>query len=217
MRLTEAQVQEEQRKRYQDWVKSEGGVERAVLDETYQEPAQVERTKWLVEQVEDLPFSNSSGRGMCRSILELGCSNGHQLLAMQGMVGIDLNPEIIKTNMQEHPEIIWLCEDITKGGWDIRLPRFDCVVLPEILEHLEWHQVKLVIRKAKQLAKKRLLVTIPNATDYHKNQRNWASFKHRLACTEQKLTELLHICREGGWQPTIDNTEAFIQVRLDRT
>ena len=47
MGLTESEVQSQQRKRYEDWVRTEGGVERAVLDSTYQESAQIKRTKKL--------------------------------------------------------------------------------------------------------------------------------------------------------------------------
>src|SRR3990167_820935 len=211
MGLTESEVQSQQRKRYEDWVRTEGGVERAVLDSTYQEPAQVERTKWLVEQVEDLPIVNAH-----RSILELGCSGGHQLLAMQGLAGVDINTDIIDTNRKAHPDNLWIHANITEPGWDIMLLRFDCVVLPEILEHLEWHQVKLVIRKAKQLAKKRLLITIPDGTDIHKNQRNWACFKHKFVLSEQKLTEILSECRKDGWQPTWKSDGAFIMIRCDK-
>ena len=211
MRLTEAQVQEEQRKRYQDWVKSEGGVERAVLDETYKEPAQVQRTKWLIDQVQDLPIVNAH-----RSILELGCSGGHQLLAMQGLAGVDINTVTIDTNRKAHPDNLWIHANITEPGWDIMLLYFDCVVLPEILEHLEWHQVKTVIRKAKQLAKRRVLVTVPDGRVYGENRREVNCFKHKFVVSEPKFHEIAGALRDGGWNLQVDTVGAFICMRADK-
>lgn len=210
--MSEAQIQREQRERYLAFVKNEGGIEVAVRDSTYLEPCQIERTAWLVKNTADVPpflFSQY------KSILELGCSGGHQLVACQGYVGLDINPDTIRANRPKYPKQLWFVYNVTKPGWYDLLPSFHTVMVPDIIEHLAFDDALQLIRDCKKLAKHRILITTPNGTDLAKNQRNWTVKKHQWVCTIPKLKTLLDTCRGTGWILTHQEDEAFEYVRLD--
>jgi len=192
-------------------VRLEDGVEIAVRDSTYQEPCQIVRTRWLVENCRDVPV----GLNGQKDIMELGCSNGHQLLACNGHIGVDLNPDITRDNWKAHPDRHWITANITNLPVLLSLPRTHTILLPDVIEHLEFGNALKVIAGCKELAKHRILITTPNGTDLSKNQRNWMVKKHQFVVTKPKLKQILDACSGDGWKITWHTDEAFVYIRME--
>jgi len=175
-------LQQRVRRINRDWRESEGGVERPVKMSTYQEPCQIRRVKWLEDHCKD-----------AESILESGCSGGYVLRKLGNKktvkAGFDINPHIIAANRNKHPNIQWEKGDATRH-WPFADGQFEVVLLSEILEHVDLHKVWDVLQEGARVTKKKLLITIPNATMPYYNRRNVEALKHRWACNWEKLWQV---------------------------
>lgn len=105
---------------------------------TYLLPRQQARINWL-------------RRNVVGHTLEVGCSWGYILSYCNGHVGIDLNPDSIAIAQN-------LARDKEFHVGDARnLPIltawFDTVMLPDIIEHVAYEDVKLVLREARRVCK----------------------------------------------------------------
>jgi len=125
-------------------------------EESYDDPRQQRRTKWLVD--------NSVG-----TVLELGCAEGYILsrIGRPGCVGVDYDRERIEFGMGKYPFGMGKYPGIRFYVIDVRygLPfgdgSFDTVILPELLEHMDFEDAKYVLGEAERVAKRKVLITLP--------------------------------------------------------
>jgi ubiquinone/menaquinone biosynthesis C-methylase UbiE len=73
-----------------------------------------------------------------RSVLELGCADGEQLMSLKpsSAMGIDFSPGFLRLAKERHPEGRWLLADLTQGLPPIA-PTFDYVIGTDILGYLQ--------------------------------------------------------------------------------
>lgn len=120
------------------------------------------------------------------SVLEVGTGEAHILRLAPGnyRVGIDLDMDYLKRGKKNH-DIPVICSDAHK--LPIKNNSFDCVLLPEIIEHLD--DPKKAIAEARRVARKRVIITVPNKNriwhsigevfDKNKLNRYMAGFKKK--------------------------------------
>jgi len=169
-------IQREQAERNMNWVLKEGGHEKAVHLETYQQPLQQRRINWLIEQ--------------CRrtnNILEVGCSWGYILNKVQGRTGIDINQANIELARKAFPSYTFDCGDVTKR-LSYADSSFDIVLLTEILEHIPWGKVDTLVRESIRVARQKVLITLPIKSDV----KCACCFKHKWVPTPSKISILSH-------------------------
>lgn len=97
------------------------------------------------------------------SFLEIGCGEGYIIGRIARMnpdarcVGLS-NSEI---GMREakigHPSVEFICKDVYDY---VPTEKFDTVILPEVIEHLE--DPKKILAKVGQIVNKRIIITVPN-------------------------------------------------------
>lgn len=162
------------KRRNKEWRRLEGGIESPTLPETLYKPEQQRRLRWLVDK--------------CRGttdILEIGCSWGYILNAVNGRCGVDISSKCIDKAMQTFPLKNWLVGDATRG-----LPfedgQYKVVLLTEILEHIDWGRVKRVVFEALRISNDRVLVTLP----LRPSADCALCFKHRWMVTFKKVAEI---------------------------
>jgi len=155
--------------RHHQWVSEEGGLELPVQLATYADPRQIARIEWLGQHAEG-------------TLLDVGCSWGYVLWALDGNAGVDINDHLLDIARLLSPEREFVCADAQ------RLPfadkSFDTVVMAETLEHLPWPQgVGIALGEAQRVARKKILVTVP-APDGAEAE----SFKHQwIAGPDEQL------------------------------
>lgn len=97
------------------------------------------------------------------SFLEIGCGEGYiigrikQLKPDARCVGLSNDEVGIKESKIGHPSVDFICKDVYDYDPD---ELFDTVILPEVIEHLD--DPKTILTKAKRIAKKRIIITVPN-------------------------------------------------------
>lgn len=179
--------QDGQLQRFLAWSKAQGGEELPVQLTTYFKPAQQRRIAWLRAHVQG-------------TVLELGCSWGYVLAAVtdgnprvakQGHVGIDIAEHNVLLarilNPYESSGLTFQQGDLLGLPYDENL--FDTVMLPEVLEHLDWPgEVHTAVWEAIRLTRKQVLITIP---DGREDTPEACSFKHHYLFDEEHAQELL--------------------------
>ncbi|MFH0971123.1 MAG: class I SAM-dependent methyltransferase [Candidatus Micrarchaeota archaeon] len=111
-----------------------------------------------------------------KSVLDLGCGEGHILAKVveatgaEGM-GIDTLPRYVARCRENFPGIAFRRGDILNLE-KAAIGNFDTVMMLEVIEHME--QPELYIKSAYDIAKKRVIITVPNLnrTDF-----TWSSAK----------------------------------------
>lgn len=185
-------IQQEQAERNRNWVMREGGHERSVHLETYQQPLQRRRINWLIEQC-----------GGTNNILEVGCSWGYILNKVQGRTGIDINQDNIELARKAFPSYTFDCGDVTK-----RLPyadsSFDIVLLTEILEHIPWDKVDSLVRESIRVARQKVLITLPIKS----NVKCACCFKHKWVPTPWKISIISHLLNN----PKQETDDYFVYI-----
>ena len=123
------------------------------------------RINWILEQTKN-----------CEKVLDVGCSQGivSLLLAQQGkfVLGIDINEHAItyaneKLN-SNHKELIANLKYLQKDFISLETDnKFDCVIIGEVLEHIE--EPEVFLEKAQEVMKKDglLIVTVPFGLSKH--------------------------------------------------
>ena len=120
-------------------------------EESYEDPRQAQRASWLV--------GNSTG-----SVLELGCAEGYILdqIGRPGCCGVDFDQERIKEGKRKYPGITFYVMDI-RYGLPFPDAAFDTVMVPEVLEHMDFSDAVNVLRDAFRVAREKVLITLPCA------------------------------------------------------
>lgn len=192
----ESKTQREQLEKYLEWVKTEGGVEGPTHLSTWFKPHQQQRLRWL--------------KLNCRgTIMELGCNWGFVLAYCNGNVGVDWNEKSIALAKILNPRKDFVVADIRKLPFPDNY--VDTVLLPDVLEHLAWEDVPHAIAEGKRVAKKKILITIPNG-DHHTSEA--ASFKHRYLLTAGKRQELVNMLKP--WQVKTTVTYYFVTMEVTK-
>jgi hypothetical protein len=191
-------IQKAQYRRWYRWKQKEGAVHQPTHLETYQEPCQIKRINWIKEQCKGT-----------RSILEIGCSQGYILEQVNGMYGMDINEDVIKENRKRRPDKLWIYGDAEIIPFSDNT--VDIVMLPDVIEHNSYRKAIKMVKEAIRVAKKKVLITIPNGFDPSKNQRNWACFKHKWVMTRERLADFVK--RIGRMQVEYDDAFIYLVIR----
>ncbi|MEE9584769.1 MAG: class I SAM-dependent methyltransferase [Candidatus Brocadiales bacterium] len=164
----------EQLLRNKKWVDEQGGWEGAQQLDTLLSDVQRPRFEWLK--------ANVTG-----TILEVGCGWGYTLAYCRGHAGVDINPNLIELATLLAPHRAFTAGDAR----NLPVPAncFDTVTLPDVLEHLDWNDVPKAISEAVRVAKKRVLITIP---DGRKDTEEAQCFKHKFLFGDKERRKLRH-------------------------
>lgn len=129
-----------------------------------------------------------------QTILDLGCATGNYsvLLNQEGfsIKGADINPSYVKRTQERGIDAV-----VINGTVPFPDKSFDTVICFEVIEHVE--NVEALLREAKRLAKKNVLLTTPNSanvTDLIRQgllYEHFAELDHKNFFTKESLEELL--------------------------
>lgn len=169
----EARRQREQLDQYLKWAEEETGLEGPTHLDTFVRPEQQERLAWIKDHCEG-------------SVMELGCGWGYVLAYCDGAIGVDINPKSIALARILNPRRVFVEGDIRDLPFQDNF--VDTVVFADCLEHIPWEDVPGALKEGKRVARKKVLITMPNAEYATKTS---ASFKHRFLMTQAKFEELL--------------------------
>jgi SAM-dependent methyltransferase len=112
------------------------------------------------------------------SILDLGCGYGAYSTALvkAGLkcVGCDINIEYLKKAAQQGLPVV---------NVDTKLPfpdrSFDSVIMFEVIEHVP--DVESIVKEAFRVARKNVLITVPNSEDIERMKSNDVTYAHMLS------------------------------------
>ena len=145
--------QEAQYRKFKAWQEAQGGRELPVQLSTYLKPHQQHRVRWLQEAVIHPA-----------RILEVGCNWGYVLAQVGGQVGLDRSPMALDVARFLNASLEFVEGEATQLPFEDQ--SFDTVLLPEVLEHLEWpDQVRQALTEGFRVARRQVLATLPNAGD----------------------------------------------------
>ncbi|MEM1767689.1 MAG: glycosyltransferase, partial [Candidatus Bathyarchaeia archaeon] len=117
-------------------------------DYIYEDESQRSRLTWL--------------RSQCQGkILEVGCATGYVTTYVGAICGVDIRPDRLFLTKRKYPQIEFILSNAT------RLPfkdsSFDTVLLPDILEHMNFKVAAKAIREAIRVSKRLVVITLPRA------------------------------------------------------
>jgi 2-polyprenyl-3-methyl-5-hydroxy-6-metoxy-1,4-benzoquinol methylase len=129
-----------------------------------------------------------------RRILDFGCATGNYCLRLKELgfecVGADINEVYIKSAQQKGVEA-YLIKDVLP----FEDKSFDTVIMFELLEHVQ--DLDVVLKEAKRVARKNILLSVPNNTQFYLLKSLRLTYEHMLALdhayffTKQSLSVLL--------------------------
>jgi SAM-dependent methyltransferase len=117
-------------------------------------------------------------RNAGKRILDIGCATGDYLKALtaEGFNGVDveMNPDYVEEAKGKGLDVYRM------DAKSLQCPdkSFDTALLFEVLEHIDDPQA--VLREAKRVAQKNVLITVPNCTGFHKLCDMGLTFEHML-------------------------------------
>ncbi len=113
-----------------------------------------------------------------KKILDVGCANGDYIKILQdngfNCTGIDINPEYIDKALEKGLNAYVMRGD----NLDFPDNSFDTILLFEVLEHVE--NPLEVLKELKRVAKKNILITVPNCTHFSELKRYNLTYEHML-------------------------------------
>jgi len=103
----------------------------------------------------------------CNSILDLGCGTGSIVLKKIGKnfkysVGVDIFKDYIEECKRKNFYDEYIVMNILKIDEQFSPKSFDCIVLLDVIEHLERSEVINLIRKVENIAIKKIIIFTPN-------------------------------------------------------
>jgi SAM-dependent methyltransferase len=123
-------------------------------------------------------FTRFAAEHAGRQILDLGCGYGAYSLALQSdgrwCVGSDINLEYLKSAASAGLPVV-----AAEGALPFPDKSFDTVLLFEVIEHVP--QIRDVLKEAFRVARKNVLVTVPNAEDLELLKGNDVTYAHILS------------------------------------
>lgn len=131
-----------------------------------------------IEQGVFSPFISFCQQHAGKRILDFGCATGGYCLELKKLgfecVGIDINEEYIKIAQQKGVEA-----HLIKDRLPFNDNSFDTVIMFEILEHVQ--DPDRILKEAKRVAKKNILITVPNCEGFEKLGSYGLTYNHFLA------------------------------------
>ena len=113
-----------------------------------------------------------------KKILDLGCATGEYCSKLKSIgfecTGIDINQEYIEKTLKKGIDAFLMKGDDLKFSND----SFDTVLLFEVLEHVD--NPLAVLKEAKRVAKKNILITVPNCTQFSELKAFNLTYEHML-------------------------------------
>lgn len=111
-------------------------------------------------------------------ILDLGCATGDYCSNLESMgfscTGVDINPEYVQKACEKGIKAYVMSVD----NLDFPDNSFDTVLLFEVLEHIK--NPEDVLKEAKRVARKNILVTVPNCTQFLELKSSGLTYEHVL-------------------------------------
>ncbi len=112
------------------------------------------------------------------TILDAGCATGEymQRLSTRGdhCVGVDINSEYVDRAKQKGLD----AQVMDAKHLEFSDKSFDTIILFEVLEHVEGPED--VLEEAKRVARKNVLITVPNCTQFHRLRTAGITYHHML-------------------------------------
>ena len=112
------------------------------------------------------------------SILDAGCATGEYMQRLSTMgfhcMGVDINSEYVDRAKQKGLDARVM--DAKHLGFPDK--SFDTILLFEVLEHVEGPED--VIKEAKRVARKNVLITVPNCSQFHRLRKAGITYDHML-------------------------------------
>ncbi len=114
----------------------------------------------------------------CDTILDLGCGGGNSILGhlkkrKSYTLGVDIFEEYIEKSKRAKIHDKYLLLNILDIDKKQKPSSFDCVILMDVIEHLEKKEGLTVIKKMEKIARKKIVIFTPNGflhqDEYHKN------------------------------------------------
>lgn len=191
--MTLAQKQRAQLARYLEWKQAQGETEGPQRLSTMLSDIQRPRLEWLRQNVTG-------------TVLEVGCGWGFVLAWVNGQAGVEINPALVELAQILSPEREFKTADARALPYEAE--SFDTVMLPEVLEHMEFHEVGGAVHEALRVARRRVLITVPDGST---ETTEATCFKHRYLMDDEHLDWLLKMlppCR-------LDRMPPFLYIRVD--
>lgn len=156
-------------------------------DAIYREPLQRERVRWLKQRA----------RG---KILEIGPANGYVTEFTGASHAIDIYEGRLHVCRALRPGITFEYGDVVKG---LKYDRgaFDCVMAPEILEHVDFDEAITALRECLRVGNS-VLITVPSCDKPDYNPDLVHNPEHRWMVTREAVENLLTEAGATSW--TID-------------
>jgi len=184
-----------QHERFEKWA-SNGTDELPVTLDTILLPYQQARIAWL--------RNNVTG-----TILEVFCSWGYNLAYVKGHCGVDINPDLIALAKRMHHHQGREFHTGDARALPVGPKSYDTVMLTDGIEHLEWRDVPAAIEEAKGVARRRILLTVPDGELDTEEARN---AKHRFLLTRDRLSAVLRML---DCAVQVAHQSPFVYVRAD--
>jgi len=136
--------------------------------------------KWYAETEERIVSENLIN--FCKQyagekILDFGCATGGYSLELRKLgfqcVGIDINEEYVKIAQEKGVEAYIVKEQLPFDN-----DSFDTVIMFEVLEHVQ--DTGEILEEAKRVAKKNILITVPNCGDFETLRSYGLAYDHFL-------------------------------------
>jgi len=119
----------------------------------------------------------------CNEILDLGCGYNSPLgqIKKKNMhtVGVDIFEKYIKVNKKKNIHDESVCLDILEIDEKYPEKSFDCVLLLDVIEHLEKLDAIKLIGKVEKIARKKIVIFTPNGFFHQKEYHNNIYQRHR--------------------------------------
>ena len=127
-------------------------------------------------------------------ILDYGCATGGYCLELEKLnyecVGVDVNEKLIKIAQQKGVKAQLITNNLPFPD-----NSFDTVIMFELLEHV--HDPDVLLKEAERVAKKNILITVPNCEYFEELGKYGLTYQHFLAMdhinffTKKELEKLI--------------------------
>lgn len=112
-----------------------------------------------------------------KRILDLGCATGNYCLALEKLgfecTGVDINKEYVDIAQKRGVKALSI-----DGSLPFNDKSFDTIIMLEVLEHVE--NLDEVLLEVKRVARKNVLLTVPNSTGYELLLQYSLTYEHML-------------------------------------
>ena len=123
-------------------------------------------------------FVRFASRHAGESVLDLGCGYGAYSLALQTegrkCVGCDINFDYLRPAVSAGLPVV-----AAEGRLPFQDKTFDTVLLFEVVEHVP--EIEVILAEAFRVARKNVIVTVPNAEDLELLRGNDVTYAHMLS------------------------------------